>query len=89
MACEPGIAEGNNPEGLAWEEAVVKVARGDLGKEPLGTGDFGTGSLAWAVAYLAYRTSAVEERSWRGTGAPSAGQELALHLRLEQRSWCP
>jgi hypothetical protein len=63
----------------------MTVAWGNLGKEPLGTGDFGTESLAWAVAY---RTSAVEERSWRGTGSASAGRELALHLRLEQRSWC-
>jgi hypothetical protein len=34
-----------------------------FGKEPLETGDFGKASLAWAVAYWAYRTSAVEERS--------------------------
>ena len=77
----------------------MKVARGNLGKEPLGTGgfgkeplgtgDFGKASLALAVAYWAYRTSAVEERSWRDTGPPSARWEFSLHLCLEQRSWCP
>jgi hypothetical protein len=76
LTWEPGIAEGNNPAGLAWKEAVVEIARENLGKEP----------LARAVAYWAYCTFAVEEQSWRGTGAPSAGRELAL---LEKRSWCP